>query len=987
MDHPPTMTCEKCKLYKTHPNNSCPIQPWQDKRAEIAFAQPRQPVVLFVSHYPSEQEASTGLIGTYLVDGKEWLLDYFEASTFECAMTSLVRCYPGRKGATDGNVQIKPTPRQVGVCDVFLQSLIQSTSPQVIVALGGEVLKALWPADRGSCPSVSKGRLMPVRLPGGQWLVCSFDPILQSIWSSSGGRDGQDLTEEYIRLFTLIHDILSGVYQPQAPLSWTLLKTPEEFRHVVSQLALACVTKLYVDVETNNWLGSGPSRPKPFEQDPDGTLPQKLTIYHPDTKLMCFGFTAIVPSPSECAYETCVALPSAWEDHPQLLIDLLKNRVIEAWSMSFDGEATYVLDGVVDILEGDVTYASACEADWGLIRSPMTRESLNISIDDGFLVKGLQDQSMTGNALKPTCMEALCVEDWSKSLDDDQHRLREACTKESAARKKQGLPPLPKLFSMDLTPIDIWALYNAGDTYYHARYREEKLHAASLGPDFPWKVYRMLLDGLGWIATMQRNGVPVDSDLFARTLDELESGTEGYEDAFAQLPEVQVACKESGQEFFNILSPKFMNAFVRELHGQEALEAFPRTPSGRLASDRVTIANLAGESVTAPVAWEDKTRPQRIWAKAQEWKNSTNDYSRLQGLYDYVVGERIHPTFRMLRTEMEDGEDSSVSEGAISGRIVASPNVLNLWERVKPIFRTRPGWLLMCADYGRIELAWIAWNSQDPLMMQWSNDFLDQHEQRGRIVWSLRTKCAVEGFESLSKEERKVWRAYGKTQNFATIYQEEPETTARKNLVTLEEVITDLQLGRELHPKILELMCDVYDRCQAGEMVKTHFGRCRSPRLITKEDGVLVWQTQALTAEQFFSFDPDLRKQRNQNNCRIFRSIWNSRAAQSDASDTTFCAGKRVHKLLRSGDWLDPTKIREINYQYDALHYEVREDYIATAARAVVGVMQDIPNLELPNTFGLRLPADVEVGQHYGKSKATPGYLRGWDIERGCYEE
>src|ERR1017187_7675793 len=160
--------CEKCGLWKTHPGET-PTPILQDSRNET-LAGAYDNGVLFVHSYPSQEDGDQFLRS----DCTEWMLDFLGESKFEWAFTALNLCYPGHDGKRD----VKPKAGQIRECtSTFLEREIAEFDPQVIVALGGEALKALWPASRGTPPAISKARLMPVK-EGGRWLVTTYDPKL-----------------------------------------------------------------------------------------------------------------------------------------------------------------------------------------------------------------------------------------------------------------------------------------------------------------------------------------------------------------------------------------------------------------------------------------------------------------------------------------------------------------------------------------------------------------------------------------------------------------------------------------------------------------------------------------------------------------------------------------------------------------------------------------------------------------------------------------
>lgn len=1291
----PTHACSACGIC-SKPNTFA--EDVIDQRLETQSGQ-FQHRVLFVRNAPTPEEAKAGKL---LVDpGVDWLLDYLAMSQFEWRVTAINKGYPGKQ--KDGKKDAKATVSQAGVCtDAFLVPLLKQFKPHVIVALGGEVLGHLWPKKRGEAPSIAKARMTPVQV-AGMWLVSTYDPKMHGYWLQDD-RKGSDLTEEYIRCFQQIHDLLDGTYR-QAKVEWSMVDDLPGLQVLRDELDRLGVKRNYLDVEDDSWLGS---KVRPHDIDPEGALPEKLTIYHPNNRLLVIGITAVVEDwiTGKPAYKTYVILPGAWTPLGQdtgitdsartVLIAIFQGRDVECWNTKYDVACLLHFTGI--------------DLRWH-------------KLGDGFLVHGLPDQTKTGNSLKLVAQTRAQAPAWDIDLDQQKDMIAKRL-------RSEGIPPL---VSMGMMPVEVYAPYNANDTYWNAVLVEEKLsHDLVNNPDFPWVVHNMLLWGLPWLIEMERNGIPADEELFWDAIAAAQTRAKKLWDAFRTIPEVHRAEQVSNKEF-NIRSPIFYEALVKELYGVAATEPptpeevaigntgyklvihvppeFPRTDTGRLSSDKNTLQSMAGEVMGKVVPWEEKTRAQRLWTKVIEWRNLDDDATRLLGLFDYIVNDRIHSNFRILRSEVPGHEQGTqgggeTEGGTVSGRfcvakgtfvemprdlgkhpsgvpiedvregdlvysydaegtlslqpvlwsgqtgvkptviiqwsgqgnkgkggslcltpehlvrlidgswkpagmlvpgdrmmalsrgigpygyarlyackgreipnehrfiakqimgssrlegmhthhidesklnnslknlevitpldharlhppsehtralqgkhrgsdhhgyvaiprfsllrmlaqcaggpkktadvfgydystIIArceehkvdwqavvrrydgdgcylspgrvkralaverqaqndiqkdlkigyyrvreiaefygleprnhrvigvqpgptvpvydlevanthcfiaeelaihnstSPNIQNSWPRMRMLLRTKPGKVWVKGDYGRIELAWLAWNSQDPLFMQWAREELDQHWARGGALWGRVTGNPVDAFKDQDKATQKAWRSKGKTQNFATVYLEEARTTASKTGATVEEVIQELMLADELHPGIRQLKMEVFELCQAGKLIKTCFGRCRSAE---------GWRRTKLTAEQWVSPDPLMHQGRDHHNMTIYRSLWNTRAAQGDSSDTAFYMGAHIYRKINSGYWLHPAKVKPISFEHDCLCWEVDEDYLDEALPALYNEMRDLSIL--PIKFDLPLPVDMKYGrtplelEQEDYHKYTPAVvadsLKGW---------
>ena len=927
---PLSPACEACGLYRTHSGTTI-------HRAEIDTRNhpPGTKPVLFILPYPSPIGAHSGALTNDR--GVEWILDYLNADSFtaEWTLTSALLCSPPFDDA--GKIE-KVGPKMYSYCaSHYLSDLIAKLQPVVIVALGGEGLEAVWPKSRGKCPSITKARLAPVRieeLPGSPWLLASYNPRTHGWWVDSGGTKGQDLTEEYIRLFTLIVQCVEGKYTYSAP-EWKLIQTTDELRQLVEYFQVQGVRDLVIDVEDDSYLARQGEKIRPNADDHDGVMPQCLTVYHEDNRLLCVGVTVRIGT----RYETYVISADPYytdadegAEFVRWMTLMCDRRTLSVWNAIYETQAFYVFLGVE---VEKIAYF------W-----------------DGWLKRGLRDQSLFNNGLKETAMTLLTVPDWQKDLD----------TWKTAIRKELLAKKLPGWVKMGDVPREVIYLYNAWDTYTTARIKYEFLEDENY--DYPQRAYEALIDGLPWLAEMERNGIPVNEELLWQTLDELEAEEAGLEVQIRKWPAVLRAESASGKPF-NLRSSIFYNALILDMYGEreggtvKIPDNFPKTETGKPASDADTIGRLAGEELAHPVAWEDKTSTQRFWFSVMKWREAGDDFNRLLGLSDYVIDGRIHPRYRGLRTEtIDDGDETK--GGAKSGRWSSSPNAQNLknTERFQRPFEAPPGWVWYRFDYGRIELAWLAWNTQDPLMCQWAIEGKDAHQERGAALWAVTFQTEPAEFAGQPAAVQKEWRAIGKTQNFATVYLEEPRTTSGKTGIPYERVLADLRTADEVHPSIRRLKMEIYEKCQADHYVEsTLLGRRRT---------AVGWIPSTQTAEQFTSLDEEHMRKRNQHNLAIFRSIWNTAAAQADASDTTFCMGKHIHNRINCESLygsqcctplLDPTMVKSVGFIHDSLDFLIWHEYEAEAAPIIAAGMGKLHLLpKHPKQFGLPIPVDMKRG-------------------------
>lgn len=942
--------CHECQLFKRHPSPSQTIT-----QVTEGVVQDRPYRVLIVMKAPTISEGYSGRLFDDEQNG--WVMDYLNNQTsFDWIATTVLLC-PGPVDARGYAEKIKPALFQ-NCSSHFLMPLVEKYQPHAILALGGEALAACWPGTRGACPSITKARLAPIRieeLTSQPWLLTTYDPRQHGWFLESNGRKGQDLTEEYIRVFSLLTETLSGGYTITHP-DWVLINDASD----LEKLALHCetynVAELILDTENATWIGK---KIRPWKDDPDGVAPLRLSPWHEDNELICIGISLWRSGKWETYVINCDPADGPDRDRWLSWLRVLlygSNRNIVAWNNISDFQDLFIF--------------------LGLETFPRC--------DDGFLLRGLRDSSLTDNSLKLTAGELLVVPIWDGELDqalDHAKSVRHAQTYDAVVphnisptqiQKKRH----PSLSCMLDIPREITYDYNAHDTLYTGMLIRDHLSREKLGTDFPWIAYNELIDGLPWLMEMERNGIPVDEAMFNQTLDGLEAEEEALFLELRAYPEVQRAEAQSvaerltsgkrgkdAEQVFNIRSSIFYKHLILDMYGEvdhagvvQVPDWFPRSAGGGLSSDQETINDLSGNNPKAFVPVENKAHRQLFWHKVQTWRTLGDDFTKLMGLLDHVVDGVIHARCRILRTDMsDDGEEGG---GTVSGRFSFSPNIGNLkkTKRFLRNFGAPPGWKILRFDFGRAELAWLAWNSQDPLMLQWAMEGKDAHRERGAAMWAHTFKKPVEAFSEQSEAVQKEWRGFGKTQNFAEVYMEEPETTARKNNMDVEVVINNLRTSQLVHPKVHAMKKKIYDTCQHGGFVKSYlFERRRSaPR----------WNPSPQSAEEFLSLDDVHRNARNQANCDQYRSLWNTAAAQADSSDMTFSVGKGIFNRIKAGGWLDGGKVLPINFIHDSTDWLVREDYVELAKPALLQAHKDgLGKLQKP--FPIPVPVDCQEAQTY----------------------
>lgn len=940
-NRPPSPGCNACGLFVGC--KSPVLQPMLDSRRHINGKSPGEfPLVLIVGPKPSPED---DLVGVSLSGGftADFLKDYLSILEARWVYVPVVRCCPQNGKVGKG---------QVDACGPYLVQALTHYKPQAILALGKDAFDAVWPNSLGKPPSISRARTMPIRLESGAWLLGGYDPNSHRWFLETDGKKGVDLNQEYPMTFNLLDQLLCGTYQEEA-ITWSYVETQEELDSLIRGLDQRGISSLDLDIEDKTFCAHD-DKWRPYKATSSETLPRCYTMFHEDNDLLVFGIKAITGKRDDGRiegeiYSINVDLLKGLPDQVNFnVLRLLRGRTLITWNGKYEMNALWLFTGY-DI--GDPANGN--------------------ELVDGFIMRFLRDQSLIHNSLKETAQDLLGAKDWSWKLYQD------------LADAKSRLP----WGTASMADLNIHGVrdYNAGDVYYPSRLIYEKILPSE---NFPQVAYDTLVDCLPFVTAMEREGLPFNMDIAAVIRDSYDREAKKNEEVLKSLPEFQEALVRSGLDAED-WSPRKKLFYDEFLQIWGVKDQVPRTPTGQLSMSVETIYALAGEgdpdTGVGRIPWEQKSYREKVftaWHRVTRYQDDANKY-RYYMDFAVPVGAgprrpalskgpycRIHQSYYIGKVEAENlGQNTGgKTSGAKSGRFSSTPpqNQTN-----DPIFllpyEEEPGWLVLEVDFSQAELFWIAWNTQDPLMLEWCREGADLHLRKGANLFCYRTRKPVQEFWAWRSEadcktmdgvhpEQKPWRQAGKTDNFAQAFLQEPETIAAALGIPVEEAYEIGRAGDEFHPAIKEAKMEVYDRLQRGEMVYSH--------VLKRQRSCKLWNQSSMDAEAFFSWDPEIRKRRNRQNMDLFRSVWNTVIAQADSSDMTLIQGNIVYKKLRSGKWLDPNAVRPIHFVHDAVRFRVRERYVEVAAREIAAEMV---NIRLPIPFDLPIQVSAKAGRSFAK--------------------
>lgn len=448
---------------------------------------------------------------------------------------------------------------------------------------------------------------------------------------------------------------------------------------------------------------------------------------------------------------------------------------------------------------------------------------------------------------------------------------------------------------------------------------KDRLEAENLGPIESIEHHITIV-----CASMGLIGAPVDV-VAIRELDTYLTG---------QLENVEADIYRAAKKIFNINSPqqKQKILFGPKKEGGQGLKSKRLTDTGKdrkkkglptgiehLSTDAETLEQFPDNPVAVALlkyAELDKLRSTYVRA----YLGNPDDPIKKPCL---IFNGRIH-------TDL-------VQYGTVTGRFSSrAPNLQNipapskdpeaLGSKVRGLFRAPPGYKLLVADYGQMELRILASYIGFGGLYDGFHAGIDAHTQTAALVFGISPE------EVLLPEN--VWmRGAAKTLNFAIVYGAGPDKVANMLGMSKEEAQELLDNHRKAFPEIYAFKREVIRTARNRDVphIRTLLGRIRR-----------VWDLRGHSGD-------DLWKQ-----WKAERQLFNS-LIQGSLGDIIKLAMVRMHKLLSEDALKNPGReIHMILSVHDELVLQSPEDRAEEAAAMLTEAMlgQEIKDL-------LRVPLDV----------------------------
>ncbi len=390
------------------------------------------------------------------------------------------------------------------------------------------------------------------------------------------------------------------------------------------------------------------------------------------------------------------------------------------------------------------------------------------------------------------------------------------------------------------------------------------------------------------LADMENRGIEINTEIFNGLSQEISE-------------QIKILEKEICKEIAD-------NNYINLNSGQQLAQALinkgfklkKKTSSGLFSTDMRTLENLKSQD------------EYNIIEKILEYKALTKLKSTYtDSLSELAIDKRIHTEFNQALT----------STGRLSS---SNPNLQNIPIRnpkfgkiIRSAFVAGQDKLFICADYSQIELKLLAHYTEDPILLSAFQNKEDIH-----------SRTASEIFDIDIKDVDKDMRRIGKTLNFALVYQQGIQATAKQLGISNAKASEFIEKYFKTFSQIKPFLEETLAFAHKNKYVETLWGRRRF-------------------FQNLNSHDPILKKAEE-------RAAFNARL-QGSAADMIKIAMLRIEK-----DLADSPIVLQV-------HDELIIEVIANKAEELKEKIRDLMCLGQP----LKVPieVDIKIGANWAEAK------------------
>jgi DNA polymerase I len=298
------------------------------------------------------------------------------------------------------------------------------------------------------------------------------------------------------------------------------------------------------------------------------------------------------------------------------------------------------------------------------------------------------------------------------------------------------------------------------------------------------KVYKTIeMPLLTVLASIERNGVVIDSDMLMQQGHELKS----------RMQAIEMEAHDLAGEAFNIGSPKQIQAI---LYDKMNLPVLAKTPKGQPSTAESVLQELA----------EDYQLPKLILEHRSVSKLCSTYTEKLPLMVNAATG-RVHTSYHQAV--------------AATGRLSSSnPNLQNIpirtseGRKIRQAFIAPEGYALVAADYSQIELRIMAHLSGDKGLLDAFDKGMDIHKTTAAEVFSV-------SIDEVDNDQRRAAKAI----NFGLIYGMSAFGLAKQLGISRSEAQEYIGLYFDRYPSVKTFMDETRERAKQDGFVETVYQR------------------------------------------------------------------------------------------------------------------------------------------------------------------
>jgi DNA polymerase I len=298
------------------------------------------------------------------------------------------------------------------------------------------------------------------------------------------------------------------------------------------------------------------------------------------------------------------------------------------------------------------------------------------------------------------------------------------------------------------------------------------------------KVYKTIeMPLLTVLASIERNGVVIDSDMLMQQGHELKS----------RMQAIEMEAHDLAGEAFNIGSPKQIQAI---LYDKMNLPVLAKTPKGQPSTAESVLQELA----------EDYQLPKLILEHRSVSKLCSTYTEKLPLMVNAATG-RVHTSYHQAV--------------AATGRLSSSnPNLQNIpirtseGRKIRQAFIAPEGYVLVAADYSQIELRIMAYLSGDKGLLDAFDKGMDIHKTTAAEVFSV-------SIDEVDNDQRRAAKAI----NFGLIYGMSAFGLAKQLGISRSEAQEYIGLYFDRYPSVKTFMDETRERAKQDGFVETVYQR------------------------------------------------------------------------------------------------------------------------------------------------------------------